>query len=94
MLTLVACSFYNSAYLPRLPYNTFSQSTIIANYIIIFVLIAAILIRRVLMAHNKQKGGSAAEYIMKWDMPAFNLIAWGWPGFYFFGSSGLLFDCS
>ncbi len=84
MLTLVAYSFYSASYLPRLPYNTFIQSTVIAGFIIIFVLIGAIVIKYVILFHKREKAVSRLDNIMKWGMPLISFIALGWLWHYFF----------
>lgn len=84
MLTLVAYSFYSASYLPRLPYNTFIQSTVIAGFIIIFVLIAAIVVKYVILLHKRDKAVARLDNIMKWGMPLISFIAFGWLWYYFF----------
>ncbi len=84
MLTLVAYSFYSSSYLPRLPYNTFIQSTVIAGYIVIFVLIAAIVVKYVLLAGKRKRAAARLDNIMKWGIPVLTLSVLGWLWQYFF----------
>jgi hypothetical protein len=44
LLTVVAFNFYTSTLLPRLPYNTFMETTVISGYVSIFCAILAVVL--------------------------------------------------
>ncbi len=54
MLTVVAFNFYSVTILPKLPYNTFIETIIIAGYLFIFLSIIAIIVNSLLQSKLKK----------------------------------------
>jgi hypothetical protein len=53
-LTVVAFNFYVSTWLPRLPYNTFIEISVIAAYLTIFLTILSIVASHQLTIHGRE----------------------------------------
>jgi hypothetical protein len=62
MLTVVAFNFYTSTLLPRLPYNTFIEITVISGYVSIFLAILMIVVNHSIERRKRGSSSDETEY--------------------------------